>query len=84
MGPRLRHGVPRLAQCRRERLYLFSQKGTALVVEAARSSRKCSAPKWLMAFTPARPLPPTEFLRGVTNVWCLGPAAPKDPPAGKP
>jgi outer membrane protein assembly factor BamB len=55
------------------RLYLFSQKGTALVVEAARQFKEVSRTEMgdgihaSPAFAPDR-----IFLRGVTNVWCLG------------
>ena len=67
------------------RLYLFGQKGSAFVVEAARTFKELFHTEMgdgihaSPAFAPER-----IFLRGVTNVWCLGPARPKEQPPGKP
>ena len=67
------------------RLYLFSQKGTALVVEAAREFKELLRTEMGDAFHASPAFAPDRiFLRGVTNVWCLGAAAQKDKAAGQP
>jgi outer membrane protein assembly factor BamB len=54
------------------RLYLFSQKGTALVVEAAREFKELLRTEMGDAFHASPAFAPDRiFLRGVTNVWCL-------------
>ena len=58
------------------RLYLFSQKGTALVVEAARQFKELFRTEMGDAFHASPAFAPDRiFLRGLTNVWCLGPVA---------
>ena len=76
------HASPSLAG---GRLYLFSQKGTAVVVEAARQFKELLRTEMGDAFhaTPAF-AQDRIFLRGVTNVWCLGAAAAPDKKAGQP
>jgi len=64
------HASPSLAG---DRLYLFSQKGTALVITAARQFKESFRTEMGDAFH-ASPAFASDriFLRGVTNVWCLG------------
>jgi hypothetical protein len=72
------HASPTLSG---NRLYLLGQKGTAVVVEAARQFKELFRAEMGDAFH-ASPAFASDriFLRGVTNVWCLGPvAAPKKP-----
>jgi hypothetical protein len=64
------HASPSLAG---SRLYLFSQKGTALVVEAARQFKELFRAEMGDAFHASPAFAEDRvFLRGVTNVWCLG------------
>ena len=55
------------------RLYVFGQKGTAVVVEAARQFKELFRTDMGDAFhaSPAF-VQDKMFLRGVTNVWCVG------------
>ena len=67
------HASPSLAG---DRLYLFSQKGTAVVVEAARQFKELFRTEMGDGFHASPAFAPDRiFLRGVTNVWCLGAAA---------
>jgi len=65
------HASPTLAG---NRLYLLSQKGTAIVVEAARQFKELYRTQMGDAFHASPALVNDHiFLRGVTNIWCLGP-----------
>ena len=76
------HASPSLAG---SRLYLLSQKGTAVVVEAARQFKELFRTEMADGFHASPAFAPDKiFLRGVTNVWCLGPATAKEKPAGQP
>ena len=76
------HASPSVAG---DRLYLFSQKGTALVVEAARQFKELFRTEMGDGFHASPAFAPDRiFLRGVTNVWCLGTAAAKEKTAGQP
>ena len=69
------HASPSLAG---NRLYLFSQKGTAVVVEAARQFKELFRTEMGDGFHASPAFAQDRiFLRGVTNVWCLGAAAGK-------
>jgi outer membrane protein assembly factor BamB len=76
------HASPSLAG---GRLYLFSQKGTAFVVEAARQFKELFRTEMGDGFhaSPAFALD-RIYLRGLTNVWCLGAAATQEKKAGQP
>ncbi len=76
------HASPSLAG---DRLYLFSQKGTAVVVEAARQFKELFRTEMGDAFhaTPAF-AQDRIYLRGVTNVWCVGVAAGQERMAKRP
>jgi len=64
------HASPSIAG---NRLYLFSQKGTAVVVEAARQFKELFRTEMGDGFHASPAFAPDKiFLRGVTNVWCLG------------
>jgi len=64
------HASPSLAG---NRLYLFSQKGTAVVAEAARQFKELFRAEMGDAFHASPAFAQDRiFLRGVTNVWCLG------------
>jgi outer membrane protein assembly factor BamB len=64
------HASPSLAA---GRLYLFSQKGTAFVVEAARQFKELFHTEMGDGFQASPAFAQDKiFLRGVTNVWCLG------------
>ena len=64
------HASPSLAA---SRLYLFSQKGTAVVIEAARQFKELLRTEMGDGFHASPAFAPDKiFLRGVTNVWCLG------------
>jgi hypothetical protein len=64
------HASPSLAA---GRLYLLSQKGTALVVAAAREFKELFRIEMGDAFHASPAFAQDRiFLRGVTNVWCLG------------
>jgi outer membrane protein assembly factor BamB len=55
------------------RLYLFSQKGTAVVIEAARQFKELLHTEMDDGFHASPAFAQDRiFLRGVTNVWCLG------------
>jgi len=64
------HSSPGLAG---DRLYLFGQKGAAIVVEAAREFKEVFRTEMGDAFhaSPAF-LNGKVILRGTTNIWCLG------------
>ena len=67
------HASPSLAG---DRLYLFSQKGAAIVVRAARQFKELFCTEMHDAFHASPAFAQDRiFLRGVTNVWCLGAAA---------
>ena len=67
------------------RLYLLSQKGTAFVVEAARQFKELFHTEMADGFHASPAFAPDKiFLRGLTNVWCLGPATAKAKTAGQP
>jgi outer membrane protein assembly factor BamB len=56
------------------RLYLLSQKGTAVVLEAARQFKELFRAEMGDAFHASPAFAPDKiYLRGVTNVWCIGP-----------
>ncbi len=64
------HASPSLAA---GRLYLFSQKGTAVVIEAARQFKELFRTEMGDGFQASPAFAQDKiFLRGVTNVWCLG------------
>ena len=64
------HASPSLAA---NRLYLLSQKGTVAVVEAARRFKEVARVEMGDAFHASPAFAPDRiFLRGVTNIWCLG------------
>jgi outer membrane protein assembly factor BamB len=64
------HASPSVAGAR---LYLFSQKGTAVVVEAARQFKELFRTEMGDGFHASPAFAQDKiFLRGVTNVWCLG------------
>ena len=65
------HASPSLAG---NRLYLLSQKGTAVVVEAGRQFKELFRAEMGDAFHASPAFGPDRiYLRGVTNVWCIGP-----------
>jgi outer membrane protein assembly factor BamB len=69
------HASPSLAG---GRLYLFSQKGTAVVVEAARQFKELFRTEMGDGFHASPAFAPDKiFLRGLTNVWCVGKAGGK-------
>ena len=69
------HASPSLAA---DRLYLFSQKGTAFVVEAARQFKELFRTEMGDGFHASPAFAQDKiFLRGLTNVWCVGKAAGK-------
>jgi len=64
------HASPSLAG---NRLYLLSQKGTAVVVEAARQFKDVFRTEMGDAFHASPAFAGDKiYLRGVTNVWCVG------------
>jgi outer membrane protein assembly factor BamB len=66
------HASPSLAA---GRLYLFSQKGTAVVVEAARQFKELFRTEMGDGFHASPAFAQDKiFLRGLTNVWCVGKA----------
>ena len=69
------HASPSLAG---DRLYLFGQKGTAAVVEAARQFKELFRTQMSDGFHASPAFAQDRiFLRGLTNVWCLGATAAK-------
>ena len=69
------HASPSLAA---GRLYLFSQKGTAVVVEAARQFKELFRTEMGDGFHASPAFAQDKiFLRGLTNVWCVGAAGGK-------
>ena len=73
------HASPSLAG---DRLYLFGQKGTAVIVAAARQFKELFRTEMSDAFHASPAFAQDRiFLRGLTNVWCLGEArSPKSVP----
>jgi outer membrane protein assembly factor BamB len=64
------HASPSLAG---SRLYVISQKGTAVVVEAARQFKELFRTEMGDTFHASPAFAQDRiFLRGVTNVWCVG------------
>jgi outer membrane protein assembly factor BamB len=60
------------------RVYLFSQKGQALVVEAARQFKEVSRTQMEDSFHASPALVGERIVvRGLTNIWCLGPSSAK-------
>ena len=75
------HASPSLAA---GRLYLFSQKGTAVVVEAGRQFKELFRTEMNDGFHASPAFAEDRiFLRGLTNVWCLGTAAGKEKAVGQ-
>jgi outer membrane protein assembly factor BamB len=63
------HASPALAA---GRLYLFSQKGTAIIVDAARQFKEIFRAEMGDAFHASPAFAENQiFLRGLTNIWCL-------------
>lgn len=55
-------------------VFVFSQKGTAIVVEAGRQFKELFRTELGDMFHASPAFSPNHiFLRGVTNIWCLGP-----------
>jgi outer membrane protein assembly factor BamB len=76
------HASPSVAG---SRLYVFSQKGTAFVVEAARQFKELFRAEMGDGFHASPAFAQDKiFLRGVTNVWCLGAAAAQEKKGGQP
>jgi outer membrane protein assembly factor BamB len=76
------HASPSLAG---GRLYLFSQKGTAFVVEAARQYKELFRTEMGDGFHASPAFAQDRiFLRGLTNVWCLGAAATQEKKGAQP
>ncbi|MCX6927260.1 MAG: PQQ-binding-like beta-propeller repeat protein [Verrucomicrobia bacterium] len=76
------HASPSLAA---GRLYLFGQKGTAVVVEAGRHYKELLRTEMSDAFHASPAFAQDRiFLRGVTNVWCIGATAAKEKAAAQP
>jgi outer membrane protein assembly factor BamB len=72
------HASPSIAG---ERLYLFGQKGTAIVVAASRQFKELFRTEMADGFHASPAFAENRiFLRGVTNVYCLGEG--KSVPAG--
>ena len=64
------HASPSLAG---DRVYLFSQKGTAFVIETGRQFKELFRTEMGDAFHASPAFTDGRiFLRGITNVWCLG------------
>jgi outer membrane protein assembly factor BamB len=64
------HASPALAA---GRLYLFSQKGTAIIVEATRHFKEIFRTEMGDAFHASPAFAENRiFLRGLTNFWCVG------------
>ena len=75
------HASPSLAG---NRLYLFSQKGSAVVVEAAREFKELFRTEMGDGFHASPAFAADRiYLRGLTNVWCLGTAAGQAKAAGQ-
>jgi outer membrane protein assembly factor BamB len=75
------HASPSLAG---DRLYLFGQKGTAVVVETARQFKELFRTEMGDGFHASPAFAPERiFMRGLTNVWCLGKAAAQEKIAGQ-
>ncbi len=69
------HASPALAG---DRLYIFGQKGTAVVAEAARQYKEIFRTEMGDAFHASPAFVQDRIvLRGGTNVWCLGPVLEK-------
>jgi hypothetical protein len=64
---------------------VFSQKGTAFVVEAARQFKELFRTEMGDGFHASPAFAQDKiFLRGVTNMWCLGTAAAQEKKGGQP
>jgi outer membrane protein assembly factor BamB len=64
------HASPAIAG---KKVYLFSRKGQAVVVEAARQFKEVFRTEMPDAFSSSPAIAQENiFLRGATNVWCLG------------
>jgi len=64
------HASPTLAG---DRLYVLTQKGTMVVMEAGRQFKEVARSEMADAFHASPAFAPDRiFLRGVTNVWCVG------------
>jgi len=69
------HSSPSLAE---GRLYLFSLKGTAIIVEAGRQFKEIFRTEMVDTFSASPAFSPNEILmRGETNLWCIGSAGEK-------
>jgi outer membrane protein assembly factor BamB len=76
------HASPSVAG---DRLYLFSQKGTAVVAEAARQFKELFRTEMGDGFQASPAFAQGRiFLRGATNVWCLGAVAGREKMARQP
>ena len=65
------HASPTIAG---KKVYLFSHKGQAVVVEAARQFKEVFRSEMPDAFSGSPAFAQESmFLRGVTNMWCFGP-----------
>jgi outer membrane protein assembly factor BamB len=74
------HASPSLAG---NKLYFFSIKGAAVVTEAGRDFKELFHTEMPDAFHASPAFAADRiFLRGVTNIWCLGPAQTETKPAG--
>jgi len=75
------HASPTLAG---NRLYLFSQKGSAVVVGAGREFKELFRTEMSDGFHASPAFAQDKiYLRGLTNVWCLGTAPVKEKAAGQ-
>ena len=75
------HASPTLAG---NRIYLFGQKGTAVVVEAARQFKELFRTEMGDGFHASPAFAQDRiFLRGLTNVWCLRAVAAQEKVAGQ-
>jgi outer membrane protein assembly factor BamB len=64
------HASPTVAA---NRVYVLGEKGTAVVVEAARQYKELFRTEMGDKFSASPAITQDKiFLRGVTNVWCLG------------
>jgi outer membrane protein assembly factor BamB len=69
------HSSPSIAA---GRLYLFSRKGTAIVVEAAEQFKEVFRTEMADAFDASPAFADGRiFIRGETNLWCIGPTTQK-------
>jgi outer membrane protein assembly factor BamB len=69
------HSSPSIAA---GRLYLFSLNGTAIIVQAARQFKELFRTSMPDAFSASPAFAPGKiFMRGETNLWCIGSSEPK-------